>query len=96
MGKTIDGKPPAPGFLSYDERTGGSVDYVLVMATEPVAAQDDAAAAWVAAQLEQAYELIYISPGNGFARLYRRRLDDVEEARRLARAGLGEDDDPHP
>jgi hypothetical protein len=96
MGKTIDGKPPGPGFLSYDERTGGSVDYVLVMATEPVAAQDDAAAAWVAAQLEQAYELVYISPGNGFARLYRRRSDDVEEARRLARASHGEDDDPHP
>jgi hypothetical protein len=88
--------PPAPGFLSYDERTGGSVDYVLVMATEPVAALEDDEAAWVAAQLRHAYELIYVSQGRGFARLYRRRPDDLEEARRHARASLGRDDDPHP
>ena len=38
IGEAIDDKPPAAEFLGYDERTGGSVDYVLVMATEPVAA----------------------------------------------------------
>jgi hypothetical protein len=96
IGRTIDDKPPAPGFLNYDERTGGSVDYVLVMATEPVAALEDDEAAWVAAQLRHAYELIYVSQGRGFARLYRRRPDDLEEARRHARASLGRDDDPHP
>ena len=96
IGKAIDGRPPVGEFLSYDERTGGSVDYVLVMATEPVAALDAYEAEWVAAQLEHGYELIYISPGNGFARLYRKRPDDVEQARRLARANLVQDDDPHP
>jgi enamine deaminase RidA (YjgF/YER057c/UK114 family) len=73
-----------------------SLRLVPVMATAPLAAQDDVEAIWVAAQLKRAYELVYVSPGNGFARLYRRRPDDVEEARRVARASLGRDDEPHP
>jgi len=96
IGKAIDDWPPAAGFLSYDERTGGSIDYVLVMARAPLATLRRQEAAWVAAQLERAYELIYVSPGRGFARLYRRRPDDLQQARRLAGASLGEDPDPHP
>jgi hypothetical protein len=89
IGKAIDDRPPEVEFLSYEERTGGSVDYVLVMATKPVEALEDEEAALVAAQLERGYELIYVSEGHGFARLYRRRMtDDLEEARRLARMGL--------
>jgi hypothetical protein len=96
IGEAIDDKPPAAEFLGYDERTGGTVDYVLVMATEPVGALEDEEAAWVADQLEDGYELIYISQGYGFARLYRRQPDTVEEARDLAQLGLGKGDEPHP
>jgi hypothetical protein len=88
IGEAIDDRPPEVQFLSYDERTGGSIDYVLVMATEPVESLEHEEAAEVAAQLELGYELIYVSPGHGFARLYRRRTDDLEEARRLARMTL--------
>ena len=95
IGEAIDHKPPVAEFLSYDERTGGSVDYVLVMATEPVETLASAEAVWVAAQLEHGYELIYVSPGHGFARLYR-RTDDLAEARRLARVTLDREDHPHP
>jgi hypothetical protein len=95
IGEAIDDRPPEVGFLSYDERTGGSIDYVLVMATEPVEELDHAEGEWVAAQLERGYELIYVSPGHGFARLYRRRTDELERAQRLARRGLDRDDRPH-
>ena len=94
IGKTIDDRPPAVKFLRYEERTGGSVDYVLVMATEPVEALEDEEAAEVAAQLEHGYELIYVSEGHGFVRLYRRRADNLEEARRLARMALDREDRP--
>jgi hypothetical protein len=96
IGEAIDDSPPAAEFLGYDERTGGSVDYVLVMATEPVGALEDEEAAWVADQLEHGYDLIYVSQGYGFARLYRRQPDNLEEARDLARLGLDKEDDPHP
>ena len=75
IGPAIDEKPPAADFLGYEERTGGSVDYVLVMATEPVAELEGKEAARIARQLDQGYDLIYTSPGHGFARLYRRRAD---------------------
>jgi hypothetical protein len=96
IGKAIDDRPPEVEFLSYDERTGGSVDYVLVMATRPVGELEDEEAAWVAAQLESGYQLIYVSQGHGFARLYRRRPGDLEAARRLARVSLGKEGDPRP
>ena len=92
IGEAIDDRPPEVGFLSYDERTGGSIDYVLVMATEPVEELDHAEGEWVAAQLEHGYELIYVSPGHGFARRYRRRTEELEPARRLARGRLDEGD----
>ena len=89
-------RPPAGEFLSYEERTGGTVDYVLVMATEPLAALDHEEADWIAAQLQHGYELIYISQGHGFARLYRRTPNDSEQARKLARSGAAKNPDPHP
>jgi hypothetical protein len=96
IGKSIDDRPPAAEFLGYEERTGGSVDYVLVMATEPLDELEHAEAAWIAAQLEIGYELIYVSPGHGFVRLYERRADDLDDARKVARSSLAEDEDPHP
>lgn len=75
IGPAIDEKPPVVDFLDYEDRTGGSIDYVLIMATEPVASLEGEEAARVAEQLEQGYELIYTSAGQGFARLYRRHED---------------------
>ena len=75
IGPAIDQKPPVADFLGYEQRTGGSVDYVLVMATQPVAELEGKEAARIARQLDQGYDLIYTSPGHGFARLYRRRAD---------------------
>jgi uncharacterized membrane protein YqhA len=96
IGEDIDDRPPAGEFLSYEERTGGTVDYVLVMATEPLAALDHEEADWIAAQLQHGYELIYISQGLGFARLYRRTSDDSEQVRKLARSGGAKNPGPHP
>ncbi len=96
IGEAIDDRPPAVEFLDYDERTGGSIDYVLVMATDALDELEQQEAAWVAAQLELDYELIYVSPGHGFARLYQRREEALEEASRLARSSLAKDADPHP
>ena len=73
IGPALDEKPPVADFLGYEVRTRGSVDYVLVMATEPVAELEGKAAARIARQLDHGYDLIYTSPGHGFARLYRRR-----------------------
>lgn len=59
-------------FLTYPQRTGGRVDYVVLWGvpdTEhvPEGAQD------IFAQLHRGYDLIYTSPGRGFVRLYRRK-----------------------
>jgi hypothetical protein len=80
IGSALDDKPPAADFLGYAERTGGSVDYVLVMATEPVAELEGREAARIARQLQEGYDLIYTSKGHGFAQLYRRRADLADGA----------------
>jgi hypothetical protein len=70
---------PSIDFLSYPQRTGGRVDYVLVWRTGEDL-QDDPTAKFyqqlepsISQQLEEGYELIYISPQRGFLQLYRRR-----------------------
>lgn len=62
----------APDFLTYPERTAGRLDYVLVWGlTDGRRALPYAQS--VLRQLEAGYELIYVSPERGLARLYRRR-----------------------
>jgi hypothetical protein len=70
---------PAIDFLSYPQRTGGRVDYILVWRTSGDS-QDDPVAKFyrqleqsISQQLEEGYELIYISPQRGFLKLYRRK-----------------------
>jgi hypothetical protein len=97
IGPAIDQKPPVADFLDYEERTGGSVDYVLVMATQPLAELEGKEAARIARQLERGYDLIYTSPGHGFARLYRRRADVADGAatRAESQRSLGGADREH-
>ena len=63
--------PPRVDFLTYPERTGGRVDYVLLWG-----ARDEllgsAEAKDILRQLEAGYELIYTSPQRGLVQLYRR------------------------
>ncbi len=70
---------PSIDFLSYPQRTGGRVDYVLVWRTSGDS-QDDPVAKFyrqvepsISQQLEEGYELIYTSPQRGFLQLYRRK-----------------------
>jgi hypothetical protein len=66
-------------FLSYPQRTGGRVDYVLIWRTREES-QDHPVTKFyrqleqsMSQQLEEGYELIYLSPQRGFLRLYRRK-----------------------
>jgi hypothetical protein len=70
---------PSIDFLSYSQRTGGRVDYVLIWRTREDS-QDNPVTKFyrqleqsISQQLEEGYELIYISPQREFLRLYRRR-----------------------
>ncbi len=68
----LERQPPAVNFLDYGERTGGSVDYVLLWRIrdrqrylEPTLE--------ILHQLDQGYELIHTSPQRGYMQLYRRK-----------------------
>jgi hypothetical protein len=81
---------PQPDFLSYPQRTGGPVDYVLIWRTyEGTDVQPDTRLAIefyqrfkqsIFLQLEKGYELIYTSPQRGFVQLYRRKNWKQKEA----------------
>jgi hypothetical protein len=64
--------PPRVDFLTYPQRTGGRVDYVLLWG-----ARDEqlgsAEAKDILRQLEAGYELVYTSPQRGLVQLYRRK-----------------------
>jgi len=67
----LERQPPRVSFLDYGERTGGSVDYVLLWRIrdrqrylEPTLE--------IMHQLEQGYELIHTSPQRGYCQLWRR------------------------
>jgi hypothetical protein len=64
-----------PKFLdiaSYNERTPGRIDYVLIWPMTPgIAAQP--AVRLIVSRLRQNYDLVYASPGRGLVHLYRRR-----------------------
>jgi hypothetical protein len=57
-------------FLTYPQRTGGRVDYVLLWDVRPEQRNLEATHA-IFAQLQAHYELIYISPQRGLMQLYR-------------------------
>ncbi len=63
---------PNVDFLTYPERTGGRVDYVLVWGA-PREVHDPEAAASVRRQLDAAYDLVFTSRPRGLMRLYRRK-----------------------
>jgi hypothetical protein len=69
---TPEAKAPRVEFLTYPQRTGGHVDYVLLWAVR-AEQMDDPDAQSVFRQLQQAYELIWASPDPGLAQLYRRK-----------------------
>jgi hypothetical protein len=66
-------------FLSYEERTGGTVDYVLLWG---LTEQDRRGKAFdsIAGQLRRGYELMYISPQTGSLTMYRRKKIAASEA----------------
>lgn len=68
----LEWEPPALDFLSYTQRTGGRVDYVLVWyVRSDLREHPDTKAIFY--RLEQQYMLLYTSPQRGFMRLYRRQ-----------------------
>jgi hypothetical protein len=70
---------PSIDFLSYPQRTGGRVDYVLVWHTDKDPGDNPMTNFYrqlersIYRQLAEGYELIYISPQRGFMQLYRRK-----------------------
>ncbi len=70
IGENLEEQPAKIDFLSYPERTGGQVDYVLLWGYEDHA--DNEHAQDIMRQLDAGYELIHRSP-KGLAALYRRK-----------------------
>jgi len=72
----IEGKlamePPRVEFLTYPERTGGQVDYVLVWGIQERQRNLDATKS-IYEQIEKGYDLIYTSPRTGLMNLYQRK-----------------------
>jgi len=68
----IEAQSPQVDFITYPQRTGGHVDYVLLW--QGLEKQrDDVYTKSIFRQLKQGYELIYTSPQHGFMQLYRRK-----------------------
>lgn len=70
--KNFVADPPQVNFLTYPQRTGGSVDYVLVWGLIEEE-RNDVSAKSISRQLAEGYELIYTSPKWGLMQLYRRK-----------------------
>lgn len=68
---SIEWEPPSVDFLTYHQRTGGQVDYVLVWGIRDKQ-RDLKDTKSIFSQLEAGYELIYTSPQRGLMQLYRR------------------------
>ena len=64
--------PPQVGFITYHERTGGRVDYVLLWG-EPGPFSEVEATRSIFRQLEEGYDLVFTSPRTGLMRLFRRK-----------------------
>jgi hypothetical protein len=69
---TLENEPPQVEFASYPERTGGTVDYVLIWAGAEPPSADGPQARHIHEQLAGHYDLVARSP-RGLARLYRRK-----------------------
>ena len=65
-------QPPRVDFLTYPQRTGGRVDYVLLWDVRDEQ-RDNVYTKSIFRQLQEGYELIYTSPQRGFMHLYRRK-----------------------
>jgi hypothetical protein len=68
----IESEPPRVDFLSFHQRTGGQVDYVLIWGLRDEFRHHEATQS-IFQQLNQGYELIYTSPQRGLMQLYRRK-----------------------
>jgi hypothetical protein len=73
----LEWEPPVVDFLSYAQRTGGRVDYVLVWHVRSGLREHPDTHA-IFHQPEQHYVLLYTSPQRGLMRLYRRKAEDTE------------------
>ena len=71
-----DGKivwePPQVDFLTYAERTGGQVDYVLVWGAQEHQRNHEPGKSTYQ-QIKKGYDLIYTSPRTGLMQLYKRK-----------------------
>lgn len=68
---TLEAQPPEVDILTYAQRTGGRVDYVLVWAGGKTLARSDRKVASIYQQLKEGYALIYESPRWGLMQLYK-------------------------
>ena len=70
--RSIVWEPPQVDFLTYAERTGGQVDYVLVWGIQERLRNHEATKS-IDQQLKKGYQLIYTSPRTGLMQLYKRK-----------------------
>ena len=70
--KSIVWEPPQVDFLTYAERTGGQVDYVLVWGVQERQRNHEATKS-IYQQIKKGYDLIYTSPRTGLMQLYKRK-----------------------
>jgi hypothetical protein len=70
--RSIVWEPPQVDFLTYAERTGGRVDYVLVWGVQERQRNHEATKS-IYQQINEGYDLIYTSPGTGLMQLYTRK-----------------------
>jgi hypothetical protein len=73
-------------FLTYPQRTGGQVDYVLVWGLLDEQRPHKLTRCFFR-QLEQGYELLYTSPQRGLMQLYRRKDWQATVAREVQPSG---------
>jgi len=65
-------EPPRVDFLTYAQRTGGQVDYVLVWGIQERQRNHEATKS-IYQQIKNGYDLIYASPRTGLMKLYKRK-----------------------
>jgi len=70
--RSIVWEPPQVDFLTYGNRTGGRVDYVLVWGIQERQRNHEATKS-IDRQLKMGYELVYSSPRTGLMQLYKRK-----------------------
>lgn len=70
--RSIVWEPPQVDFLTYERRTGGQVDYVMVWGIQERQRNREATQS-ICQQLRKGYDLIYTSPRTGLMQLYKRK-----------------------